>query len=341
MKRFTRSALIIILTTGRLVGGQSGSMTFITASSLHARSVAMGGAFTAMEAGPENALFNPAAMGAATRLDKSLNLYVNPVGLSGAILQPYELSSRVAQDGRDWLSFIGLLARAFSYSRAVLQASVILTEELPLNPHKSNDQQVISTQGILDWNYHTAAVRLTLARQVSLGLSGYCFNLMDAKGELGRHFGSSYGILMKPSDHFAAGISYFNFPAEADSLMVQQHRIINKSINLGFAYRPRKSINLALDFRNVSEENNNSTNEVHAGVEIFPSYFFALRGGFFRQSGAKIDTFSLGCGLSDFRPYGETDGFVLSNIILNYGLQAAKQAEGMHFVHYLTFLLRF
>ncbi|MBN1466766.1 hypothetical protein JXA02_13510 [candidate division KSB1 bacterium] len=333
MKLYRHSVFLLLF-----LSGLGYSEDFIT-SALHARPVAMGGAFTAMEAGLENTLFNPACMSLTSQLDNSLNVYINPIGAASAILHRTELSTRTAWDAKDWLSVVGLFVRSLSFARPVLQAAVILSEELPANPGRSG--QAVAAEGILDWNYHSAAFRITLAKQVSIGFTGYCFNLIDGM-EVRRHVGSSYGILMRPSETFSAGLSYFNLPDKADSLMLLQHRISNKSINLGFVYRPIRKLNLALDFRNVSEEDNNSTNEVHAGVEFYATHFIALRAGYFRQNNEKIDTFSAGCGLSDFRTFAsQRERFVLSNIIVNYGVVAEKQVDKPSFIHYLTFLLRF
>jgi hypothetical protein len=194
----------------------------------------------------------------------------------------------------------------------------------------------------LDWNYSAVAARLTLAKQVSMGATGYIFHLHPNDEQKEHYSGSSYGILMRPGDKLSAGVSYFNFPQSADTLMLMQHRISNKSINVGVVYSPIQKIRMALDFRNVSQGDSNTTNEVHTGIEIVPTRYFALRGGYFRQNENKVDTVSLGFGFADFRTYSSrTERFVFSNIILNYGLQAEKHKSDYSLVHYLTFLVRF
>jgi hypothetical protein len=262
-------------------------------------------------------------------------------------LNPSELSQRRDKDAYDWISAVGIFARALTFSNQLLQLSLVLSEELPDNPYKQSEKRAVSTRGHLDWNYHMASMRLSLAKQVSLGVTGYAFNMLsdekaDSTPSMMHRFGASYGILMRPSDNLAAGVSYFKFPAKVDSLMLMQHRITDKSVNIGVVYNPFRRMSIALDFRNVSEEENNSTNEVHAGIEFIPTRFLALRSGYYRQNLEGIDTVTAGVGLGDYRTFAaQTDRFVFSNIILNYALEIASIREDPSYTHYLTFLVRF
>ncbi len=305
------------------------------------RALAMGGAFTAVEDALENALFNPAALRADTYGQSSFDLYLNPIGAADAVKHRNTLTMRNSWNARDALSMPGIFLRSVTYAQPVFQVSAILAEQLPNNPFLNNKASQYDTEHILDWNYHLASVRLTLAKQVSLGATAYAFNRTDrSTQQLSTRFGSSYGILMKPNDSFTAGVSFFSFPEGADSLIFQQHRISNKSINVGIAYRVAPYLTGALDFRNVSQEENNSTNEVHAGLEIQPASMLALRTGYFRNYNSGIDTYSIGLGLADFRTFKTSERFVLSRIILNYGLQMEYDPDEPRFAHYFTFLLR-
>ncbi len=333
--------LFLIFFTSILYAGMP-EMRYVTSSSIFARSMSMGSAFTAMEAGLENVLFNPAAMGLVEGDRKTFNLYLNPVGGIGAIYDRSILTRRSEKQPLDWLSAVGLFARAATFSKPALQISLLLSEELPNNPQKNGQNEIVSTRGHLDWNYHAAAVRVTLARQVSVGATAYAFHMLSDDNTLERKLGSSYGILMRPGDKLSAGVSYFTFPHQADSLMFSHHRITSNSINVGVVYRPHHKTRIALDFRNASDGGSDTSNEVHAGFELVPARFFALRGGYYRQNDNHIDTFSAGFGFADFRAYSsQTERFVFSNIILNYGLQAEKRMSDFALVHYLTFLIRF
>lgn len=312
--------------------------TFAYTHSSFARAVSMGGAFTAVEDATENSLFNPAALRGDLYGESPFDLYVNPIGVADAVRHRDDLTLRNKLLAKDAVGLAGLAVRGLSYAQPVFQFSMLLIEQLSQNPFTSSNK---GTQHVLDWHYHLASVRLTLADQVSIGATGYAFNHTDPQSQsLITQFGSSYGILMRPNDSFSAGVSFFSFPEGPDSLMFQQHRINNKSINIGVAFRPTSYMTAALDFRNVSQEENNSTNEIHAGVEITPASILALRAGYFRNYDTEIDTYSIGLGLADFRPYKTSDRFVLSKIILNYGLQFEDDPDDLRFSHYLTFLLR-
>ncbi|MBN1480520.1 hypothetical protein JXA70_09640 [candidate division KSB1 bacterium] len=341
IKLFFQIIVVSLLLVRLSATAEPNSETFVVASSIYARGMAMGGALTAMPDHLENILYNPAAMGLETDFDRKITFYFNPIGGASALLNASELSSRTPKTAYDWLSAVGLFARALTFSTSVFQLSALFSEELLNNPQHLAEDKIVSTRGLLDWNYHAVAARLTLAEQVSLGATGYAFNLINDSGELKRSFGSSYGILMRPSNKISAGVSYYYFPEKADTLLFVQHRISNKSVNMGIVYRPFSSANLAVDFRNVSEEDNNSTNEIHAGLEVILANFLALRGGYFCQPEKNSNIFSLGFGLADFRPFRSvSDRFVFSNIILNYGLQVEQAKRDFFYIHYMTFLIR-
>lgn len=340
-KLFLHIISIVLPVAGLTAADAARSEVLIMANSIYAHAMAMGGALTAIPANLANALYNPAAMGLDVDYDKKVNLYFNPLSAASALINDSELSSRESKTAYDWLTIIGFFARAVTFSTPAFQFSAILSEELLNNPQKIDEKKFISTRGVLDWNYHSIAARLTLAKQVSLGATGYAFNLLDDTGKMQHSLGSSYGILMRPSDKISAGVSYYNFPEKADSLMFAQHRISTKSVNMGIVYHPFTRMHLAIDFRNVSEEDNNSTNEVHAGIEIIPARFLAIRCGYFQKMQENINTFSLGFGLADFRMFRSApDRFVFSNIILNYALQVEAEKHDISDIHYLTFLIR-
>ncbi len=305
------------------------------------RALAMGGAFTAVEDALESALFNPAALRSDLYGQSAFDLYINPLGTADAAKHRDDLTTRNSLNARDAAGLAGTFFRAATFAQPVFQFSVILSEQLPNNPFTSSTDGKNDTKYILDWHYHAASARVALAKQVSLGATAYAFNSTDEQSQqLTTKLGSSYGILMKPNESFSAGISFFSFPEGPDTLMFQQHRISNKSINVGIAYRLAPYLKGAFDFRNVSQEENNSTNEIHAGLELQPASMLAIRTGYFRNYDSGIDTYSFGLGLADFRTYKTRERFVLSRIILNYGVQMEYDPEYLQLAHYLTFQLR-
>jgi len=305
----------------------------------YARSVAMGGAFTAVQDGIENILFNPAAMNSSMLSDKHVSISINPIGAAVSGYKMDELSSRPRHNADYWLGAAGILLKSISISNSTFQFSVLLSEDIRNTFSDTSQLASLNTKGLLDNNYHAAALRISLAKQVSIGASAFFFNhIID--GELRRPaFGSSYGILMKPSSKMSAGISYFYFPDHVDSLMLDLYGLANGTINAGISYSPIYQIRFALDFRNLSSDDASSSDQLHAGLEVLPSFRLALRAGYSAQrNGSQL--VSVGFGVGDFRPFRMQSDFVFSNILLNYAVQADFD-DLAYLRHSLTFLIRF
>ena len=62
-------------------------------------------------------------------------------------------------------------------------------------------------------------------------------------------------------------IMYFQATTSVGNIEVPVERISNKSLNLGFSYRPSDTIELALDIRNLLDKEEQANGEVHLGFE--------------------------------------------------------------------------
>jgi hypothetical protein len=341
-----RSLLLILLFIGLKASGQSviPRNTYYFSNSILSRAPAMGDAFTAVQDNIESGLYNPAALSIEAGAVSSLRFSFNLIGAVDAGYHRSDLSIRPELTSSDLVALLGIFMRSFCITSGPLQFSLVLTEELPNNPYRPAKEKIIATQDALDWNYHMASLRLRLAKQVYMGASLYLFNqtipaehsfLQKSK------MGASYGILMMPASSFSIGLALFNIPTSAESQMFLQHRIHHQSINFGLCYQPFRPLRLAVDFRNVSEEDIQSNSEVHGGIEVLPFRFLALRSGYYHIEELKKDVFSAGVGIADFRDYKPArERFVLSKILLNYTVQAERTRDDISFVHYLTFLIR-
>lgn len=309
------------------------SQSFSTASFAFSRSTSMGGAFTAVEDGVENVLFNPAAMN-YTDVGEKVRFYLNPLGAAAALQDLQSLTSNAKRRAEDWLALGGLLLKNISFSNSNLQLSLLFSEDLRDANLDTSGSAYLDARGLFDENYHAVAGRVSLAKQVSIGASAYFFNLYNKKT-----FGSSYGIIIRPSDKIQAGISYYTFPQGVDSLMLGKYSLTNKTINVGISWAPIYQARLALDVRNVSGEDAASPNEIHAGIELLPSYRIAFRAGYFKRGG-DVQKASIGFGIGDFRPFRAETDFVFSNFLLNYALQVDINKSSL-LNHYLTFFIRF
>lgn len=320
--------------------------SYYLTNSILSRAPAMGDAFTAVQDNIESGLYNPAALNSESGGVSSLRFSFNPLGAVDAGIHLNDLSIRKEFTSSDLAAMLGIFMRSFSISPGPLQFSFVLSEELPNNPYRPVTQKKVTTQGVLDWNYHMASVRLRLAKQVSMGATLFLFNqtlFEDQAFKQKMNVGSSYGIFMMPASNFSVGITLFNIPSSAERPMFLQHRIHHQSINFGLCYQPFQKLRLAVDFRNVSEEDAQAKSEVHGGIEVLPFRFLALRSGYYRIAELNRDVFSAGLGISDLRVYKPArERFVLSKILLNYALQAERVRDdnNIMLVHYLSFLLR-
>ena len=111
------------------------------------------------------------------------------------------------------------------------------------------------------------------------------------------------------------------------------------TINAGICYSPIYKIKIALDVRNISGDDVTSPEQIHAGIELLPSYRVALRAGI-SSRGYNDQHLSVGFGIGDFRPFRTETDFVFSNILVNYAL-GSKVDEFQFLQHSLTFLIRF
>lgn len=292
-----------------------------------------------MEDGIENILYNPAAMNSLGVGDKSIYLTLNPIGAVAAVANLEDLSARERRKGSFWLGLGGVFFKSLSLSNQTFQLSFLMSEDLRAASFDKKINDNLNTNGLLDLNYHAAALRISLARQVSIGASAFYFNhYKDGKRDA-PSFGSSYGIMMKPSSQLYAGISYFYFPDHVDSLMLEAYGLKKNTVNAGITYSPIYKVKLALDIRNISGDDSASPDQIHAGIEVLPSYRLALRAGFCGKTGDGQNV-SFGFGVGDFRPFRTESDFVFSNILLNYGL-VAEINDYNHLKHSLTFLIRF
>ncbi len=320
------------------------SNTYHMTNSLQARSIAMGGAFFGVPGGLSSAFFNPASM-VLFRYPRftKFAFFLNPVAPVSLIKDAGNLSADKKYDTVDWMNVAGLLTKGFALSRPAFSAVLLLSEELPRQevPEDVKKNNIISSRGILDWNYDVLAVKLRLAHQISIGASGFLFTSM-INDSLNRRFGSSYGINIQPNSYISVGVAYFDIPSRVADLMFIQNRIIDETINVGIMIKPFSSLSFSLDSYNVSEDNAKITRELHVGTEFVPGEFAAFRAGFYREQDTEIDVYSAGLGLIDNNFFHSTDdSFSSHNFALNYGLKVKKVNNNLYYQHYLTFLLRF
>ncbi len=342
MKRLLLLLSFAVLFTEALWASPPQSNYYLTSTAI-VRSAAMGGAFTAIQDPIESAVYNPAALRSANY--RGLYFYLNPAGAAAVALS----APRPAEDRRltpsDLFVLLGTTVCAVSFSSAPFEAVILPAEESSGNPFRSVKEAELSVAGLLENHHHTAAFRLRPAKQISLGGALLFFNDTIA-GETGyqyrRQVGSSYGVLVRPSDRFALGVSLFNVPEAGRRTMKDFYHIDHHYMNFGISWQPFDALSLAFDFRNVSHEDSLSETPFHGGMEIRPFAFAALRAGYYQNNTAQQDVIAVGLGIGDFRPpaEGQRERFVLSKFLLNYALQIRRAADTVILVHRASLLIR-
>ncbi|MDZ7371392.1 MAG: hypothetical protein ONB12_09500 [candidate division KSB1 bacterium] len=311
------------------------TQSFYLTSSIMTRSLAMGGAFTAVRDGVESSFYNPAAL---IDDEERFRVGVDPVGLIALTRGIEHVSVRTPLSPADYLAAAGMALRFVSFTYGPFQAIALLSEELADSPFRDVGDIRTAGKGIVDWNHHIAAFRLTPAQQISLGASLLFFNLGETQeGEfrIERSIGSSYGIFISPTSRFSVGATVFNLPQEARSALEGKYQVDRQDVNFGLSWLASDAIQLAMDFRKVTQEDSTDTVHFHGGVELTPFSFLALRAGYFRESENKI---SAGFGLGQFRRLKRRD-FIFGKIMLNYCLQTASSNQS-NLEHRLALLIR-
>lgn len=341
-KKFQKSFIGIVVYFW-LISGSADAVQFgeMTSSSLLARPVAMGGAYTSVASGPGCILFNPAALSLYRFPGEArLTFFLNPIGGYVLYKNRNQLALGKKINGLDWLTMLGFFVKSVVYSRPAFAASIVLSEQLPENPFRRSGKRFFPTTGLVDWQYSMLSGRIRLADQISVGAAGY---LITSRGldEKDRYFGASYGVLIKPSRPVSVGIAYYDLPNISATFFKTHSRIIDETINVGISFKPSSTWLFALDVRNVSEELEDINREVHLGMEITLAPLFALRGGVFRNVEDEKYTYAVGMGLLDnglFRSFERQ--FLSSDFIINYAVQMEEDFTGNNFYHYLTVLFR-
>jgi len=180
-------------------------------SSLTARAIGMGDAFTSVIDGPASSLYNPASLGLYPFSKENLFvLYLNPIEAGFGLKNYNQLSLQPSKSSIDWLNFAGLFTKSILYHYSAFTSILTLGEQLPGNPFITDDDNIFPLTGLLDWNYSFWANSLQLAKQISIGATGF---LVTARGYTQKKWstGFSYGVMLRPASRLTFGLAYFDF----------------------------------------------------------------------------------------------------------------------------------
>ena len=300
-----------------------------------ARAKGMGGAHTAVLDGPASTLYNPAALGLYRFPRKSkITVFLNPLGLAAIYQDREHLFKEREMENKDWASLAGAFIKTIAFTGPSFAAVLNFAEQLP-QFQPSQEHSFLSSDNLLDSNFNSLSLRLHLAKQISIGASGFLYNVKNFRNTL-KEFGSSYGILIRPAANFSVGVAYFDYPKQIAPLMLAKNRTVDETINIGLTYKPAPFIMFAADIRNVSEDQSPITREMHFGIEFVPSSLIAFRSGYYQRKDDHRQIYSFGVGLLNNNVFHSSG----NDFVLNYGLEMEKGMGSIEYRHFMTLLIR-
>lgn len=331
----------IILLTGIVTSGYAQTNYFLTLSSIKARPLAMGGAYTSVEDDIVSAFYNPAAMSLyQAKKDYRFTLFFNPIAASTLLWEPIDRNDNGPERGNQLLKSIGLLFKGFVFTGKSVDISFIFNEQLIDANTVFQQKQFFEDCNIWSNSYHTLATRFKLADKVSIGASGSYYT-KEVENETLQGFGFSYGILLKPAPYLNVGLAFIDFPQKMPEVRVPLERIADQTMNIGVSYRPTGSTIISLDIRNLTEEQRKSVREAHFGIEQNVFSVLAIRGGYFREKFSTNRTYSAGLALFDSNLiFSKESRFDHPQFIVNYSFVHQKKAAGLFNWHVLSLVIR-
>jgi len=297
----------------------------------------MGGAFTSIEDDVESVLYNPGCFNLYKYpKDFKVTVFMNPL-MSLLAFQHYSDNFSKNPDRRDFLNATALLFKSVVISIRQFETGVVIGEESFNNVMVNKQSRVFAYNNLWNDNSNTVFMKLRLAQRVSIGVNGtYYQRKIDEKNEDG--IGFSYGIVLKPNDKLNVGLSYIDLPDKMADYRVRLERIFDETMNVGMSYNLFKGTTLALDVRNLTEENKDNVREFHFGFEQRIFNILALRGGYFKERFTDNETFSAGIGLIDSNIFfSGDDKFNHHDYMINYSFVHDESREW----HMFSFLWRF
>lgn len=338
---FVKSLFIFFVSLNSgLFGNSAAGANYVTLSQVKHRVLAMGGAFAAVSDNVPAFMYNPATFSQYKYPKKvRLTFYVNPIA-AGVSLNERCLFRKEKTNALDVIKSLSLLFKAVTISLKSLEGGVLLFEESLANQAFVNRKKFFSSRSFwLDYS-NSVSVRLKLAPQVALGVTTTFYSIKNATRQRWE-VGTNYGVLLRPDRKIAVGVFYLAMPKRIADHRIVLERLTNDTINLGFAYQPNSATTFAIDLRNITQEKDSNSREIHLGFEQIFQSWFAFRAGFF-QPAASRRCYSAGIGfLSADRFFKLDKHFKNKYFLLNYSFVNDVTDETTQPWHFFAFTLRF
>ncbi|MDZ7262520.1 MAG: hypothetical protein ONB05_10500 [candidate division KSB1 bacterium] len=316
---------------------------FVTLSTVKARPVAMGGAFTAIIDDLPAIDYNPACFNLYDfEKEHRLTFFINPMAPVVALREQIESSKNNQEITRtELLKSLSLLIKAMVFSFRPLDVGVLLSEESLTPPTRLERKQFFSAEPFWNNNSHSVVARLKLARQVSLGLVGTRFSAEDSMKTI-QGWSLNYGVLLRSDNSFSLGVVYISLPQKLPHYRTPLEKMVDDTINLGLSYQLSPVLILSMDVRNISADQKRLINQLRFGFDSSPFSWIALRGGYFEEIKGKR-TISLGTGLFDLNRFFHPEArFDHKNFLINYSFvyEYQKGVTPVSKWHFFSFILR-
>lgn len=314
---------------------------YFTVNYAKARPLAMGGAFTAVEGTFESIYYNPATFNLANVRDGiRVSGFINPF----ASISLYSYYQRDSEDGisnSNWARILKVLPRALVISNPKLEFALLGYEELESRKDSHKNARFFEADSLFKHMVHSALIKVRLANQVFIGGTLSYFTTPHSS-KLDDRIGVSYGIYLLPSPKLGIGVVFIDAPNDFENASFEYDRFDDASLNIGINYKPRPNNNFAFDIRNISEENKETTRELHFGFEQGIGSHLYLRSGFYRSPKSKQNNYSFGIGLLNlnFNRNG-IKKFNIPVLAINYAIKFAKIDRRKTRTHFLSFNVGF
>ena len=268
------------------------STRYINISTVKTRSLAMGGAFTAVKDDMASMDFNPASFSTTVTRDRTqLMVFFNGLG-------PFV----IIKNHSNFSGFdvpLGWMVRGVAFSFGMFNLGILLGEESLRSVERLEKKQFFDASGY-EWLRNTSiGFSLALAPQVSIGIAGEFF-IRNENNEKSVTLGYRYGILLKTKHNLNIGLCFVDFPGQFKSDRMSLERLADETLNVGISYKPMNNLRVSFDIRNVSDEGKGAVREPHLGFEIIPMRHIALRGGYYKELERPKDAISVGLGIFDW-----------------------------------------
>lgn len=267
-------------------GGFSNPRYYVTLSTIKARTVAMGGALSAVSGELSSLDGNPACFSLGELGQKGMSIFVNPVA-PFLLLKNREAFSKNRELAYSLFRGLGIqwerIYLGFLIGEECLSDSSRLYRSLPWDVGEE----------VAHW-HSTLGVAFFLSQKVSFGVAG---EWLSKKGENPFSMGYRYGIQLQVRPNLMIGMFYFDFPDAYRQDRIWVERLADETLNAGVVYLLSSWIKLAMDIRNVTEEGKIAIREPHIGIEITPWETLVFRSGYYRNRNFRSNAFSGGFGI--------------------------------------------